>query len=77
MTLNWMTSRKSLFAGCSQSIIRTRSVFCSSVDFLQPMCKLTSFGPSGFDEQIKHLQKGFKAVGFLIAGALEYIAMVD
>ena len=35
-----------------RSIIRTRSVFCSSVDFLQPMCKLTSFGPSGFDEQI-------------------------
>ena len=28
VTLNWRTSRKSLFAGCSQSITRTRSGFC-------------------------------------------------
>jgi len=28
VTLNWLTSRKSLFAGCPQSITRKRSVFC-------------------------------------------------
>jgi protoporphyrinogen oxidase len=28
VTLNWLTSRKSLFAGCSQSVTRNRSVFC-------------------------------------------------
>jgi hypothetical protein len=28
VTLNWLTSRKSLFAECSQSVTRSRSVFC-------------------------------------------------